>query len=1303
MTTLVLQSAGGAIGGFLGGPLGALFGRAIGGAVGASIDHSLFGGTSTVKEGSRLTEMSGLTSTEGAAIPRVYGRVRLGGQIIWATRFQERVMETQNGGGGKGGAPTSNTTNRTYSYSANLAIGLCEGKIAYVRRIWANGKLIDWTGLNIRVYRGDETQLPDPLIVAKEGANYAPAYRGLAYIVFEGLPLADYGNRVPQFSFEIVKPVAGVGDQIRSINVIPGAGEFVYDTTAVTTSDGVGSTTNQNRHELTHASDFRASIDQLLTLCPNLTSVQLVVSWFGDDLRCGNCTIAPRVDSATKATIETQWQVSGLSRSQAHVVSLVDGSPAYGGTPSDASVVRAIKYLKSRGIAVTLYPFVMMDIADENTLPDPYNAGATQPAYPWRGRITCDPAPSVAGSPNGSAAAGQQVQRFFGAAQASQFSASGETITYSGPAEWSWRRMILHYAKLSAMAGGVDAFLIGSELVGLTGVESAPGVFPAVFYLSQLAADVKAVLGHSTKVVYGADWTEYAGRVTASGDLRFPLDPLWASPSIDAVGIDVYWPVSDWRDGTSHLDYALARSSSDRDYLRDRFQSGEGYEWYYASDADRLTQTRKPITDGLANKPWVWRAKDLVNWWSNAHFERVAGKELATSTPWIPASKPIWFTEFGCPAVDRGANGPNAFPDPKSSEDALPPFSRGTRDDLVQWRLIDAVTRRYDPSLVGFRAGDNPISPLDGRRMVDANRLSVWAWDARPFPAFPSMSGVWSDAENWRLGHWLNGRLEGAPMDGLVAAILNDFGITADQIKIDGFIDGYVIASPSSARAALEPLASLYRFDGLASSGQLRFIGHDMRKVYALTDDDLIADKNGALATVTFAQESELPREVRIGFSDSESDYRLATAASRRLTVTSKRETTSDPSVVTTRAEAQRLADVLLHDAWAGRQTAKFSVRPGLIGFEPGDCVALDAVGYAGIFRITRITDRGIRDIEAQSIASLSSDFTAGTSVPLAVKVPSLAGRPNLVVVDLPIVQGDTPVLQALAASADPWPGSLTVWRSPDGQNWSSFGVINRPATLGVTLSAFGPGPLLRWDAANSVTVKLSSGSLSSPGDLSALAGDVPLGLQGADGKWEIIAFAQADLVGEKTWRLSRLLRGLGGSEPLASRNLAEGARVVLLDGALLPLVSGALSVGANWNWRVVASAYDYMHPTAVGLTTVAGADALRPLAPVNAVAKRSTSGVTISFMRRARMNADAWEPADIPLDERVESYEIDIYKNGSIIRTLSGTSLPMILYSAAQELSDFGAAQTTLTLGVYQISDVVGRGAPLVVTLPIA
>ncbi len=415
MATLVLQTVGAVVGGAVGGPFGAALGRAVGGVAGAAIDLALIGGEARQVEGPRLSDVGGLTSTEGAPIPRVYGRARLGGQLIWATRLLEVVnTETERSGsvGAKGfGAPEVETT--TYTYFANLAVGICEGPIAVVRRVWADGREIDLTAIELRVHRGTEGQEPDPLIVAKEGAANAPAYGGLAYAVFEGLALAPFGNRVPQFSFEIVRTVGGLPEMIRAVCLIPAASEFAYATAPVMQDLGLGSTRPENRHQLQRRSNILASLDALEALCPNLKRVSLVVSWFGDDLRAGSCTIAPRVEVAVKATEGAVWSVAGLDRESAQVVSLSGGVPAYGGTPSDESVIALIHNLKARGLEVVLYPFVMMDIPAGNALPDPQDGGATQPPYPWRGRITCAPAPGRPGSPDGSAAAGAQVGAFF--------------------------------------------------------------------------------------------------------------------------------------------------------------------------------------------------------------------------------------------------------------------------------------------------------------------------------------------------------------------------------------------------------------------------------------------------------------------------------------------------------------------------------------------------------------------------------------------------------------------------------------------------------------------------------------------------------------------------------------------------------------------------------------------------------------------------------------------------------------------------------------------------------------------------
>jgi len=156
MATLILSSAGAAAGTALGGPIGGLVGRALGSVAGAALGGALSGSGRHARlvEGPRLADVAGLTSTEGDPIPRVYGRARIGGTLIWATRPLElantavqRAAAPAKGVGGLAGGPKTVTTR--YSYFANLAVGLCEGEIACVRRIWADGREIDQAGVEL--------------------------------------------------------------------------------------------------------------------------------------------------------------------------------------------------------------------------------------------------------------------------------------------------------------------------------------------------------------------------------------------------------------------------------------------------------------------------------------------------------------------------------------------------------------------------------------------------------------------------------------------------------------------------------------------------------------------------------------------------------------------------------------------------------------------------------------------------------------------------------------------------------------------------------------------------------------------------------------------------------------------------------------------------------------------------------------------------------------------------------------------------------------------------------------------------
>lgn len=77
-----------------------------------------------------------------------------------------------------------------------------------------------------------------------------------------------------------------------------------------------------------------------------------------------------------------------MNRGDAYVVSATDGRANYGGTPSGQQHYGKPSICsRSEGYHVTLYPFLLMDIAPDNALPDPYG-GEAQAAFPWRGRIT---------------------------------------------------------------------------------------------------------------------------------------------------------------------------------------------------------------------------------------------------------------------------------------------------------------------------------------------------------------------------------------------------------------------------------------------------------------------------------------------------------------------------------------------------------------------------------------------------------------------------------------------------------------------------------------------------------------------------------------------------------------------------------------------------------------------------------------------------------------------------------------------------------------------------------------------------
>lgn len=254
---------GGIIGFFAGGNV--MLGASIGGAIGGYLDPP----KGPKIEGPRLTDTKQQTSTYGAFITRTYANVDVSGNIFWIENNSLKEVSKTESQGGKGGGGGAETT--TYSYYGTFALGLCAcdiGEVKQLGRIWIGGKLFNDPFLTAAAsiddpveysvyallhgglfgvlsataasadsrgtftfHNGASNQAADPRMQAALGINDVPAYRGLCYIVFNDLPLKDYGNSIvgTQIKVEVLTG-AEVADPVLIGAFSSAPGEMVYET-----------------------------------------------------------------------------------------------------------------------------------------------------------------------------------------------------------------------------------------------------------------------------------------------------------------------------------------------------------------------------------------------------------------------------------------------------------------------------------------------------------------------------------------------------------------------------------------------------------------------------------------------------------------------------------------------------------------------------------------------------------------------------------------------------------------------------------------------------------------------------------------------------------------------------------------------------------------------------------------------------------------------------------------------------------------------------------------------------------------
>ncbi len=635
----------------------------------------------------------------------------------------------------------------------------------------------------------------------------------------------------------------------------------------------------------------------------------------------------------------------------------------------------------------------------------------------------------------------------------------------------------------------------------------------------------------------------------------------------------------------------------------------------------------------------------------------------------------------------------------------MPYFSRGWRDDAIQRAYLEASYLWWG------EPANNPVSSIYGDRMVHVPDCAAWTWDARPYPFFPALENVWTDGPNWRLGHWLTGRLGAVSLAALVRHLCLRAGLSESRIDVSGLwgaVEGYAISALESPRSSIATLARHFGFDATETGGVIRFVMRGRAAVTVISVEDMVATGADDVLELTRAQETELPQALKWQVARADEDYDAAQVEAQRITVDTSRIALESFPMAVPPEEAERRCRRALMEAWSGRETAMFRLPPSRLALDPCDVIALDHDGRKVDMRLISVADSTFRSVEALRQDRANYDLPPGNPRPASLATPLAFGTPDVLLMDLPQLREDVaPHRPLIAAHAGPWPGEMAVYRSPTSDGFELLTTFGRRARMGVLVADLYAGPTSRFDLGNNLIVDLFSGTLESVPDIALFGGANALAVETGTGQWELVQAGSAELIAPGRYRLTRLLRGQRGTEAAMGDPTPEGARVVVLDDSLTALPISEADLSLPWNWRIGPASRPPGDDSYLAANFTPEGAGLRPFSVVHIEQPwrrpRSLGDLTIRWVRRSRsLAADNWGMGDVALAEEAEAYALDILDGSTVKRTLS-TNTTSAVYSGADQIADWGALLgpgDTLTIRITQLSALIGRGTGRTVTL---
>jgi len=594
------------------------------------------------------------------------------------------------------------------------------------------------------------------------------------------------------------------------------------------------------------------------------------------------------------------------------------------------------------------------------------------------------------------------------------------------------------------------------------------------------------------------------------------------------------------------------------------------------------------------------------------------------------------------------------------------------------------------------------FSPVTMTSLLDAARIGnhifhvigslVIYGGATPSPSRARINFIGSDLTSTAI-----------PLSTIVSNLCVNAGLKTSQIDITALIStnvgGYAIAREVSIRQALLPLQTAFSFDGVESDGKIKFVKRGGTSIETIPETQLAARAAEAaipdLITTRRTNEKELPTEVVVSYADNANDHQQGMQRATRLITKSELISSIELAISMTDDEARQIADIILYQSWLTRHLREINVSRRYLFLDPGDVITVTTTSATFVLRIGEITleEPGVLTVRGvdESAATFSSGATGGVADPTQTP-PGLIGSTALELLDLPLLRDQDNFAGYYAAArglTTIWPGCVLFKSLDGGESFNEIQPILNNTPIGAATTVLASGPTTIFDEVNTVTVGLIGGTLNSDSEINVLNGANACAI----GK-EILQFKIAALNPDGTYDLSGLLRARRGTEQHIGTH-ATGDTFVLLQSSSVNRIANSLGE--------LNIARIFKAPT-IGLPLI-GADQvnftdtgapLKPLSVVHVTVTRNVPAagdITIAWIRRTRIGPEWRDDNDVPLGEATESYSIDVFNNGTIVRTLTSTSESVVYLSADQSTDGFTPPRDPLHIKLFQINADVGRG----------